>query len=83
MMLPMRLPSRRCWPQLHRFSLEDDVCGAIAVRRLEFVTHLAIAQQRQPLFRHRWEGNSLQMVYMEGRDKAEGAPCIDAPLSEE
>jgi hypothetical protein len=46
--------SRRCWPQLHPFSHEDDVCGAIAVRRLELVTQLAIAQQRQPLFRHRW-----------------------------
>jgi len=28
--------------------------GAVTVRRFELVTHLAIAQQRQPLFRHRW-----------------------------
>jgi len=38
--------------EVHR--LEDDVRGSIAVRCLELVTHLAIAQQRQPLFRHRW-----------------------------
>ena len=37
--------------EVHR--LEDDVRGAIAVRRLEFVAHMAVAQQRQPLFRHR------------------------------
>ena len=34
--------------EVQRF--EDDVRGAIAVRRLELVTHLAIVQQRQPLF---------------------------------
>ncbi len=33
--------------------LEDDMRGAIAVRGLEFVAQLAIAQLRQPLFRHR------------------------------
>ena len=32
---------------------EDDVRGAIAVRRFKLVAQLAIAQQRQPLFRHR------------------------------
>ena len=37
--------------------LEDDVRGAIAVRRLELETHVAIGQQRQTLFRHRWPCN--------------------------
>ena len=37
--------------EVHR--LEDDVRGAIAVRRFKRVAHLSIAQQRQPLFRNR------------------------------
>jgi hypothetical protein len=32
------------------------VRGSIALRRPEFVTHIAMAQQRQTLFRHRWPG---------------------------
>jgi hypothetical protein len=37
--------------EVHR--LEDDVCGAVAVRCLECVAHMAVAQQRPPLLRHR------------------------------
>ena len=33
--------------------LEDDMWSANSIRRLEFVAHLAVAQQRQPLFRRR------------------------------
>ena len=32
---------------------ENDLHGAIAVRCLEVATHMAIAQQTLPLFRHR------------------------------
>jgi hypothetical protein len=46
--------------KVHR--LEDDVRGAIAVRRFEFVTHMAIAQLRQPLFRHRWPCDGVESV---------------------
>ena len=47
--------------EVHRF--EYDVSGAIAVRRFELVTHMAITQQRQPLFRHRWASSIRNTVF--------------------
>ena len=40
----------------------NDVRGAIAMRGLDFVTHMAIPQQRQPLFRHRVQ-KALQKLF--------------------
>ena len=43
--------------------LEDDVRGAIAVRCLELVTHLAIGGERQAFFRHCWAGNVAAQTF--------------------
>ena len=43
--------------------LEYDMRGAISIRRFELVAHLAIAHQRQPLFRHRWPCNVAAQTF--------------------
>ena len=44
--------------------LKDDVCGAIAVRRLELITHVAMGGEREALFRHRWTSDVVPSANM-------------------